>query len=197
MRTTITMLAAMLLLTAQPLLAGTRSHGHRSHRGQVGYSGHVGHHGHGGYYRHHGYGHHGYGYRGYGYRGYGHHSYHGYPEYSHYPRYYGSEGVVQQGGASSAKLGAVDLNVRPKNTQVYLNGHYIGVTGAFDGFPRQLWLERGTHELTLLRPGFEPLIHEFTIRPGVNLNVRHRMRPGSSEPPTVRTRGQRRASEVP
>ena len=113
------------------------------------------------------------------------------------PRYYGSEGVARRGDASSAELGAVDLNVKPKNTQVYLNGHYIGVTDGFDGFPRQLWLERGTHELTLLQPGSEPLVREFEIRPGVEFDVRHRMRPGSSEPPTVRERRQYRVSEVP
>ena len=188
MRTTSGMLALLLLLTAQPLLAGTRAHGHRGHHGRVGYRGH------GGYYRHHGYSYHGYGHY------YGHHGYPGYyryRDYRHYPRYYGSKGVARQGDASSAELGAVDLNVKPKNTHVYLNGHYIGVTGDFDGFPRQLWLEAGTHELTLLRPGSEPLVREFEIRPGGKLDVRHRVRPGSSEPPAVRARGQRHVSEVP
>ncbi len=187
MRMTSAILAALLLLTAQPLLAGTRAHGHRGHHGRGAYRGHVGHHGHGGYYRHHGY----------GYNGYGHHGYYGYRDYRHYPRYYGPKGVARQGDASSAELGAVDLNVKPKNTRVYLNGHDIGVTGDFDGFPRQLWLEGGTHELTLLRPGSEPLVRELEIRPGVKLDVRHRMRPGSSEPPAVRARGQRRVSAVP
>ena len=188
MRTTSWMLAALLLLTAQPLLAGTRAHGHRGHHGRLGYRSHVGYHGYGGYYRHHGYGHHGH---------HGSPGPYGYRDYRHHPRYYGSKGVAQQGDASNEELGAVDLNVRPKNTQVYLNGHYIGVTGDFDGFPRQLWLERGTHELTLLRPGSEPLVRELEIRPGVELDVRHRIRPGPSEPPAVRGRRPCRLSEVP
>ena len=196
MRTKSAMLAALMLLTAQPLLAGTRTHGHRGHHGG-GYRGHFGHHGYGGHYRHHGYGYRGYGHHGYGYRGYGPPGYYGYGDYRHYPRYYGSQGVARRGDASSAELGAVDLNVKPKNTQVYLNGHYIGVTDNFDGFPRQLWLEGGTHELTLLRPGSEPLVREFEIRPGVKLDVRHRMRPGSSEALSVRERGRRRVSDVP
>ena len=184
MRTTGGMLVALLLLAAQPVLAGPRTHGHRAHHGRVGYRSHFGHHGYSGYGGY-GYGHHGY---------YGHGGYHGNRDYRHYPRYYGSNGVARRGDASNEELGAVDLNVKPKNTRVYLNGHYLGVTGDFDGFPRQLWLEAGTHELKLLRPGSEPLVRELEIRPGVKLDVRHRIRSGSPEPPAVRERGRRRAS---
>ncbi len=94
-----------------------------------------------GHHRSHGY-HSNYAY--YGYRSYGHHGY--YSQYS--PRFYGPDGSVYHGVGAVQNLGALDLNVKPKNTQVYLNGNYIGVTGKFDGFPNFLWLREGTYELT-------------------------------------------------
>ena len=128
----------------------------------AGYYGHSGHHG--------AYGHHG---------SYGHHGYYGH----YYPsRFYGPSGQRQR-GVSSEYLGALDLNVKPKDTQVYLNGNYIGVTGSFDGFPRHLWLEEGTYELMFQNDGYSTVVHEFVIRPGRMIDVRLRLAQGESVPP--------------
>ncbi len=139
-----------------------------------------------GYYGHHGYGHRGYyGHHGYGHRGYyAQHAYYGHPGYGHhyYPRFYGYSGHPQ-GGVASVHLGALDLNVKPKNTQVYLNGKYIGVTDNFDGVPRALWLKEGTYEIIFYLDGYATVVREFTIHPGVIIDVKQRLSPGASVPP--------------
>ncbi len=127
------------------------------------------------------YGHHGYGHRGY----YGHHGYYahnGYYGHHYYPRSYGYAGHPQR-GVASVHLGALDLNVKPKNTQVYLNGKYIGVTDNFDGVPRALWLKEGTYEIIFYLDGYATVVREFTIQPGAVIDVKHRLSPGASVPP--------------
>ena len=136
----------------------------------AGFRGHYGFHGH---HRPYGHGvHHGlHGYHGY----YGH-------SYYYYPRFYGYPGGLQHGVASKY-LGALDLNVKPKNTQVYLDGHYIGTTDKFDGFPRYLWLKEGTYEVIFYNERYSTVRREFAIYPGVVIDFRERLTPGESVPP--------------
>ena len=163
------MLIALGLIAPMSAWAGYRGH-HQSHA----------YHGHHAYYGYRSYGHHGYGHRGY----YGHHDYgyHGY--YSHYsPNFYGPDGVRYRTVGQDGNLGAIDINVKPKNTQVYLNGNYIGVTGKFDGFPNYLWLEEGTYELTFYNEGYLSVVQEFAIHGGAVIDAKLRLVPGRSVPP--------------
>ena len=147
------------------------------------WAGSRGHHGH---HRYHGYGHYGlYGYGGYRHYGYyGHHSRYGNGYYGNYsPRFYGPHGNLYRGVGTVGDLGALDLNVKPKNTQVYLNGNYIGVTGKFDGSPNFLWLKRGTYELAFYNEGYLTVVQEFAIRAGSVIDVKLRLVPGQSVPP--------------
>ncbi len=80
-------------------------------------------------------------------------------------------------------MGALDLNVKPKNTQVYLNGNHIGVTGKFDGSPNYLWLKEGTYELTFYNEGYMTVVQEFAIHAGAVMDVKLRLVPGLSVPP--------------
>ena len=69
----------------------------------------------------------------YGHVSHGFHAYHG-----HYP-YYRSHGYYSYYAYAHPPdydrgpndMGAVDLNVKPKSTQVYLNGQYIGRTDIY------------------------------------------------------------------
>ncbi len=130
------------------------------------------------YYGHHyGYGHHGYGhhyrYSGYGY-GYGYGNYYG------QSRYEMARTILQ---AQAAGLGGLDLNVRPRKAQVYVDGQRLGKAGNFDGYPGYLWLEKGTHELALYKDGYLTVVQELTIIPGAIQEVKFRLAPGNSVPP--------------
>ena len=121
----------------------------------------------------------GYGYGGYGYSGYGGYGYGSYPRYrvEVYPR------------------GALDLNIRPKDTGVYVDGYYVGTTGAHDGWPRHLWLEEGTHELIFYKDGYRTVVRNVLVRPDGMVRLQFRMEPGESIPPAELTRAGERERE--
>ena len=138
------------------------------------YYGHHYGYGHHGYRSHHGfYGHH-YGY-GYGYGGYG-----GYGGYYGHSRYEIARATLQ---AQAAGLGGLDLNVRPRKAEVYVDGQRLGKAGNFDGYPGYLWLEKGTHQVAIYKDGYLTVVQEFTIRPGILQEVKFRLTPGKSVPP--------------
>ena len=118
------------------------------------------------------------GYR-YGF-GYGHGYY--YPYYYH-PFYWGVPYYVPRRAYHEHRLGAFDLNVRPKKADVYLDGQFIGKVGQYDGFPDHLWLEGGSYELIFYRPGLATERRVLSIYPGVVVDVRLRMAPGESVEP--------------
>lgn len=155
-----------------------RGHGH-SHSYGYGYR-----HGYG-----HGYGHslsfylgH-YGLFGYPYYyGYGRHHYgYGYPRYAYY--------------RSSDDMGAVDLNVRPKKAEVYVNGQRIGNVGEFDGFPGYLWLEEDVYDIVIYRPGYQTYHQTVEVYPGLVIDIDQDLVPGEAinpldiVPPPVRYDG--------
>ena len=137
------------------------SGGHRTHRHHIGL-----HFGYGGYY-------------GYGryYGGY-------YYPYYYSPYYWGVPYYVPRRAYQEHKLGAFDLNVRPKKAEVYLDGQYIGTAGRYDGFPDHLWLEEGSYELIFYRPGLGTERRVLSIYPGVVVDVRLQLVPGESVAPS-------------
>lgn len=83
----------------------------------------------------------------------------------------------------SPNMGALDLDLRPEKVQVWLNGTPIGVADNFDGWPRYLWLEEGTYDLVFYHPGYETLARQYTIYPGVVIDVEDTMVKGDAVPP--------------
>ncbi len=169
------LILALLFAALATEAAAGGGHGHHGVRGHHGSHGTYGHrsyasfgtgfgypytyrpfryYGYGPYY----YGHYGYGpsYRPYGYRTYGRH-----------------EGA----------LGGFDLNVKPKKTEVYVNGQYVGLTRNFDGGPDYLWLPKGTHQLVFYSPGYRTVERRLTAYPGVVIDLKFEMAPGESIPP--------------
>ncbi len=132
------------------------------------------------YYGHHyGYGHHGYGYghhyrySGYGY-GYGYGNYYGHSRY---------EIARETRLAQAAGLGGLDLNVKPRKAEVYVDGQRLGKASDFDGSPAYLWFPKGTYQVAIYKDGYLTIVHEFTIHPGVIQKVKFRLAPGKSVPP--------------
>lgn len=109
----------------------------------------------------------------------------GYPYY--YPGYAHVTVYPRQVGPS---MGALDLNVRPAKAEVFINGQVVGVVDQFDGWPRYLWLEEGSYELAFYKEGFETVTREYTIYPGIVIDVSERLQPGEAvrpEPPPKAT----------
>lgn len=104
---------------------------------------------------------------GYGY-GYG----HGYGYGRDYPR-----------RARYQEPGAIDLNVKPKRTEVYVDGQPVGSAGQFDGFPDYLWLTPGSHEIVLYLDGYVTQRRVVEIRPAWVADLRIALASGETIPP--------------
>jgi hypothetical protein len=98
------------------------------------------------------------------------------PFYYGYPAYYSYRPLRYN------DFGALDLNVRPKKTEVWVDGQYVGTAGQFDGYPGHLWLGDGRHELIFYNQGFATVRREVKVLEGVVLDISHRMAPGESIP---------------
>lgn len=121
--------------------------------------------------------------RPYYYRPYYYDSWYWYPEfyglyqYPPYPPYaYG-----RYDNSSSLRL-----DVKPKETQVFIDGYYAGTADDFDGFFQRLNLEPGEHELQLYLPGYRVQRQRVYLQPDRTFKVRYTMvplAPGEAEPP--------------
>lgn len=99
------------------------------------------------------------------------------PYYYPHP-YYGGRDYEGRAGA-----GALDLDVAPGRTEVYLDGQYIGTVDAFDGWPRYLWLEKGTYDLVFYLDGYQTVARQITVYPGTVIDINDRLEPGDSKRP--------------
>jgi hypothetical protein len=79
------------------------------------------------------------------------------------------------------------LQVTPKETQVYVDGYYMGIAGDFDGLFQRLRVPSGEREVVLFLPGYRTIRQTLKLRPRGDFKLRQTMvklRPGeSSEPP--------------
>lgn len=100
------------------------------------------------------------------------------------PRFYSVPREVVLGASRGQRdIGAISLKVRPKKTEVWVDGNYAGRSGKFDGYPGYLWLEKGTHELVFYREGFRTFSGLFEVRAGMVNEVAFIMERGEATPP--------------
>lgn len=161
--------ATLATIATAPAVAGGQG-------GHGGYSGHGGHGGHvyvrpsigigWGYPWGHPWG-------GYGFYGYG--AGWGYPGWGSYPVVYPTAGL---------NYGALDLDVSPERAEIWIDGNLAGVADDFDGFPEYLWLEKGTYDVAIYLDGYKTLARQYSIYPGLVIDVEDRLEPGEAVHPS-------------
>jgi hypothetical protein len=67
------------------------------------------------------------------------------------------------------------LEVKPSETEVFVNGAYAGRVDDFDNIFQQLNARGGAHEITLYLPGHRPFVQNIFFQPGKTLVVHHTM----------------------
>ena len=80
-------------------------------------------------------------------------------------------------------MGALDLDVSPAKTQVFVDGEYVGIVDQYDGFPAYLWLEEGTYDIAFYHEGYETLIRQYSVGPARTIDVNDDLRPGVAKHP--------------
>jgi len=107
---------------------------------------------------------------------YGPYGWYGYPMWGYYGQGYGYE-----------RGGKVRLQVEPKDTQVYVDGYFVGVVDDYDGVFQRLHVRTGEHELALYLKGYHTVRQSINLRDGQDYRLRHTMQPlaagEASEPP--------------
>jgi len=98
-----------------------------------------------------------------------------------YPPYYGRLPYDDTGSAR--------LHVTPRNTQVYVDGYYVGVADDFDGYLQRLHVQVGQHELQFHLEGHRTFTQKVLFVRGTTLKIAHTMQPfaageTSGPPPT-------------
>jgi hypothetical protein len=101
-----------------------------------------------------------------------------------YHRYgYGRYGYGDRYYDRYDSAGALDIDVSPGKTEVWIDGRYTGTADDFDGFPQYLWLDRGVYDVVLFREGYKTIARQITIRPGQVISMDDRLQPGESVRP--------------
>ena len=59
----------------------------------------------------------------------------------------------------------IQTDVRPKDTEVYIDGYYAGHASDFDGAFKRLHVVPGGHEITFRLEGFRTVMQEVYVRP--------------------------------
>jgi hypothetical protein len=96
-----------------------------------------------------------------------------------YPYGYGH----RYGYGSRDEMGALDLDLSPARTQVFVDGEMVGTVDDFDGWPQYLWLPKGTYDVVFYLDGYKTLARQVTIYPGLVIDMDDRMEPGQSTRP--------------
>ena len=106
----------------------------------------------------------------------------GWGSHRYYPHHYPTTIRIYD-ERPGADWGALDLDVAPDDVEVFIDGGYVGTVDEFDGFPTYLWLEAGTYDVVLFREGYRTVYRQYTIRPGLVIDVNDSLTPGVSELP--------------
>lgn len=100
------------------------------------------------------------------------------PGYGYYP-------PVNYSTTRGYRMGALDLRVDPKRTEVYVDGQYVGLAKQYDGFPSHLWLESGVYEIAFYKEGFATQTRTVKILTDLVLELDIRMLEGRAERPEM------------
>lgn len=104
------------------------------------------------------------------------------PYYS-YPHYYDPGYRYGSGDGYDGDSGALDFDVSPERAEIFVDGQRVGRADDFDGFPNFLWLPKGTYDVVVYLPGFETISRQYSVYPGVVIDVEDQMQRGDAKRP--------------
>jgi len=100
--------------------------------------------------------------------------------------YYGAPGGGALGYAMMSGMGALDVDVKPKQAEVWVDGKYVADARDLDGDPSYLWLKQGSHHVVLYKAGFRSFEGDVDVHVGIIREFKVKLEKGESAPP-VRT----------
>mgnify|MGYP001397613324 CR=1 FL=1 len=104
------------------------------------------------------------------------------------PYYYGYYGWGRPYGGYYGYVGRYDdtgalrVQVKPRDAQVFVDGYYVGVVDEFDGAFQRLRLDTGPHRIEIRKEGFETLRFDVRVTFDHTITLRGELRPASPTP---------------
>jgi hypothetical protein len=102
------------------------------------------------------------------------------------PYGYAPAGGIDMGAALIAGYGAVDMNVKPGEAEVWVDGKYVAEAKDLDGYPSYLWLAEGPHRVVVYKGGYTNFDEEIDVRRGIRSDLKVRLEKGDAQPPGQR-----------
>jgi hypothetical protein len=97
---------------------------------------------------------------------------------------YGTPGDYALGYAMMSGMGALDMNVNPKQAEVWVDGRYVAEARDLDGYPSYLWLKQGSHHVVVYKAGFRSFEEDVDLSVGMIRELKVKLEKGESQPPT-------------
>jgi hypothetical protein len=73
--------------------------------------------------------------------------------------------------------GSARIQVTPRNTEVFVDGYFVGTVDDFDGYWQRLHVEAGEHELQFYLEGHRTVREKVLFRPRATLKIAFAMEP--------------------
>ena len=100
-----------------------------------------------------------------------------------WPYAYGAPGGATLGYAMMSGMGGLDLSVKPKQAEVWVDGRYFAEARDLDGDPSYLWLKGGAHHVVIYNAGFRSFDETLDVNVGMIRELKVTLEPGESQPP--------------
>ena len=81
-------------------------------------------------------------------------------------------------GDARAEPGRVLLDIQPADASVYLDGRFLGTGSELARLHSGLLVDRGSHRLAVVRPGYRQRELQFVVEPGEDLELEVELEPG-------------------
>lgn len=119
--------------------------------------------------------------------GYGYAPYYYGPYSPYWGPYYGyapsTGGGIDPNVATIAGLGGINVNVKPAEAEVWVDGKYVGDAKNLGGHPSYLWLPVGTHHLQIRKGGYATFDTQVDVQRGMVRELKLHLKPGESGAP--------------
>ncbi len=99
------------------------------------------------------------------------------------PYSYGYGGSPALGYAMMSGMGALDLNVKPNQAEVWVDGKYVADARDLDGDPSYLWLKQGPHHLVIYKAGYRSFEQDVEVHTALMRELKVKLEKGESQPP--------------
>ena len=93
--------------------------------------------------------------------------------------------TLQLGMAAASGIGAVDLNVKLGDAEVWVDGRFVAEARDLDGSSSVLWLKDGPHRLVIYESGYRSFDEDVSVHAGQKLDLKVRLEKGASQPPVT------------